>query len=171
MENSIQQAADRKKAAFFSFANHPLQLKLYLLKNLPAALLSGVRVVSADESACTVSVPYKHFTRNPFRSTYFACLSMAAEMSTGLLAMANVHGCKPRVSILITGMEGRFHKKATTRTFFTCSDGMLIRETVASALATGKAQVVKAYSIGKNSGGEVIAEFWFTWSFKTRAVA
>jgi hypothetical protein len=26
-------------------------------------------------------------SQNPFRSTYFACLSMAAEMSTGALAL------------------------------------------------------------------------------------
>lgn len=169
MEKSNQPAADQTRAAFFLFANHPLQMKFYLLKNLPAALFSGVRVVRATEAACTVSVPYKHFTRNPFRSTYFACLSMAAEMSTGLLAMANVYGRKSRVSMLITGMEARFHKKATTHTFFTCSDGPLIREAVAIAAATGKVQEVKAYTIGKNSGGEVMAEFWFTWSFKARA--
>lgn len=170
MEESIQPAADQNKAAFFSFANHPLQLKWYLLKNLPAALFSGIRVVRATESACTVSVPYKHFTRNPFRSTYFACLSMAAEMSTGLLAMANIYGRKPRVSMLITGMEARFHKKATAPTFFTCSDGMVIREAIVHAATTGEAQEVKAYCVGKNREGDVIAEFWFTWSFKARAV-
>jgi hypothetical protein len=168
MENEPQNAAAHPTTAFFSFANHPLKLRLYLLKNLPAAFFSGVKVVTANEAVCTVSVPYKRFTQNPFRSTYFACLSMAAELSTGLLAMAAVRGRKPSVSMLITGMEARFHKKAKDLTFFTCSDGAMISEAVSTALATGKGQEIKMHSTGKNSAGEVVAEFWFTWSFKRR---
>ncbi|HEU4903279.1 MAG TPA: DUF4442 domain-containing protein [Flavisolibacter sp.] len=168
MENEPQNAAEHPTAAFFSFANHPLKLRLYLLKKLPSAFFSGVKVVTANEAACTVSVPYKRFTQNPFHSTYFACLGMAAELSTGLLAMAAIQGRRPSVSMLITGMEARFHKKATGLTFFTCSDGELISEAVSAALTTGKGQEIKVYSSGKNNAGEIVAEFWFTWSFKRR---
>ncbi len=168
MEKQLPPAASHNRAAFFSRINHPLRLKLYLLRNLPAAFFSGLKVVQADDNACTVSVPYKGFTKNPFRSTYFACLSMAAELSTGILAMANVFGRKPAVSMLITGMEGRFYKKAKDLTFFTCSDGALIGKAVDDAIATGKGQEVKAGSVGKNGAGEVVAEFWFTWSFKAK---
>lgn len=168
MEKAVQNAAHHNTAAFFSFVRHPLKFKLYLLKNLPAALFSGVKVVQATDQICTVSVPYKHFTRNPFRSTYFACLSMAAEMSTGLLAMANIYGRKPAVSMLITEMEGQFHKKAKDLTFFTCSEGEQIRQVIVAAISTGQSQEMKAHSIGKNRRGETIAEFWFTWSFKAK---
>lgn len=168
MDQKRQNAATHHMAAFFAFANHPFKLRLYLLKNLPAAFFSGVRVVSANEEACTVSVPYKRFTQNPFRSTYFACLSMAAELSTGLLAMAHLHGRTPSVSMLITGMEARFYKKAKGLSFFTCAGGAMIREAIAAAISTGDGREIKAYSIGKNSAGEVVAEFWFTWSFKRR---
>lgn len=168
MEKIVSNAASHNTTAFFSFVNHPLKFKLYLFQNLPAALLSGVRVVQASDESCTVSVPYKHFTRNPFRSTYFACLSMAAELSTGLLVMANVYGRKPTVSMLITGMEGNFLKKAKDLTVFTCSNGEEIKNAVDTAIYTRQSQTVKANSIGKNRDGEVIAEFWFTWSFKTK---
>lgn len=166
MENEQQNAATHPTAAFFSFANHPFKLRLYLLKNLPSAFFSGVKVVAANEAACTVSVPYSSFTQNPFRSTYFACLSMAAELSTGLLAMAAIQGRS--VSMLITAMEARFHKKATGLTFFTCAGGAMISEAVSAAVATGEGQEIKVHSAGKNSAGEVVAEFWFTWSFKRR---
>lgn len=168
MEVEKQYAATDTAAAFFSFANHPLKLRLYLLLKLPAAFFSGVKVMAANEAACTVSVPYKRFTQNPFHSTYFACLSMAAELSTGLLAMAAIQGRRPSVSMLITGMEARFHKKATGLTFFTCIDGVMISEAVSAAVATGEGQEIKVRSTGTNSAGEVVAEFWFTWSFKRR---
>jgi hypothetical protein len=168
MENKHQNAATHNTAAFFSFANHPLKLRLYLLKNLPAAFFSGVKVVTATEEACTVSVPYRRFTQNPFRSTYFACLSMAAELSTGLLAMANIYGRRPSVSMLITGMEARFHKKAKGPSFFTCTNGALIRDAIDTTVRSGEGLEIKVYSVGKNNVGEVVAEFWFSWSFKRK---
>lgn len=168
MENGFQNAAEHNTAAFFSLLNHPLKLKLYLLKNVPAAYFSGVKIISANHAACTVSIPFKWFTKNPFHSTYFACLSMAAELSTGVLAMANVYKRKPAVSLLVTGLEAKFHKKAIALSVFTCSDGSTFSKAVETTIATGESQEVIAHSIGVNESGEVIAEFWITWSFKAR---
>lgn len=155
-------------AAFFDVVRSPVQFRLYLLKTLPAALFSGVRVEHASAVSCSISVPYKWFTRNPFRSTYFACLSMAAEMSTGLLAMAHVRERKPSVAMLVTAVEGTFHKKAVGRTVFTCHDGDALSEVIDTALATGAPQSFKAKSEGYNEQNELVAVFWITWSFKVR---
>ena len=54
---------------------------------------------------CITSVPYKWLTQNPFRSTYFASLAMAAEMSTGILALSNVYKRNPPFSMLVIKME------------------------------------------------------------------
>ncbi len=139
-----------------------------MLANLPAAFFSGLKVLAASEQSCTVSVPYKTFTKNPFRSTYFACLGMAAELSTGLLAMAPIYRRKPAVSMLITGMEASFQKKATGLTVFTCNDGEVIRAAIEEAIALGQPRKVRAQSVGRNQQNEVVAEFWFTWSFRRR---
>src|SRR5215204_1043055 len=96
------------KNAFFLLANNPFKFKLFLLSKLPAAFIAGIRIEQCKEEACSVSVKYKWFTQNPFRSTYFACLSMAAEMSTGALAMANVYKRQPSASMLITDVESKF---------------------------------------------------------------
>jgi len=154
--------------SFFDLTRSPLKLRLYLLANLPAAFFSGLRITSADAGQCIVTVPYRWSTRNPFRSTYFACLSMAAEMSTGILAMACVYKSNPRVSMLVTGLEAGFTKKATGSTSFHCIDGKAIRETVELAKTTGEAQTIRARSIGTNAQGETVAEFFITWSFKVR---
>jgi hypothetical protein len=153
---------------FFKLVSNPLKFRLFMLKNLPAALFSGLKLVEANSERCSVSVPYKWFTKNPFRSTYFACLSMAAEMSTGILAMAVVNSNVRPVSSLVVSVEGRFHKKATGITVFTCNDGGQVRNAVSKADSTGEGQVVRMYAAGHNNGNELIAEFWITWSFKLK---
>jgi len=168
MENEIQNAARHDTAAFFSLINNPFKLNLFLLKSLPAGYFSGLKVKAANSRSCSVSVPFKWFTKNPFRSTYFACLSMAAELSTGVLAMAHVHRRKPSISMLVTGIEGKFHKKATGITLFTCNDGDRFSEVIQTAIETGQSQELKAHSVGVNAADEVVAEFWITWSFKAK---
>lgn len=155
-------------SSFFRAIRHPLKSRFFLLTNLPSALFSGLRVIEADIDQCAVTVPYKWFTRNPFRSTYFACLSMAAEMSTGVLAMAGIYRSDPPVSMLVTRTEANYTKKATGRTTFRCSDGAAIRETIDKARSTGDPQTIKARSIGTNPSGEQVAEFFITWSFKVK---
>src|SRR5687768_9353606 len=114
---------------FIRRLQHPVKFRLYLLYKLPAAFFSGVRIREIDEQHCVVTVPYKWFSQNPFRSTYFACLAMAAEMSTGSLAMVNVAGRK--VSMLVVKFEAAYFKKATSRTRFLCNDGPLLASTIA----------------------------------------
>ena len=168
MEETKQKATAEQQAAFFSLISHPLKFRLYLLKNLPAAYFCGLRIVNADAKSCTVSVPFGWFTQNPFRSTYFACLSMAAEMSTGLLAMAHVYKRMPAVSMLVTGLEAKFYKKATGYTLFQCNDGEAVLEAISLAVSSGTAQTLQTHSTGKNKDGDVMAEFWVTWSFKAK---
>src|SRR4029078_12882310 len=146
----------------------PLKFRMFLLSKLPSAYLSGVRVKSLDENKCEVSVPFKWLSQNPFRSTYFACLSMAAEMSTGSLAMAHLYKSTPPVSMLVVRVDSEYFKKATGRTSFVCDDGLLFEKAIEETIATGEARIVKAKSIGTNKDGEVVAEFYITWSFKAK---
>lgn len=157
-------------SSFFNAIRHPLRSRLFLLANLPSAYFAGLRVTEADADRCAVTVPYKWFTRNPFRSTYFACLSMAAEMSTGVLAMAQVYKTQPPVSMLVIRTEAEYFKKATGHTRFVCSDGPAIRDAIYKAQTTGEAQTIRACSVGSNPAGEKVAEFFITWSFKVKTV-
>jgi Domain of unknown function (DUF4442) len=155
-------------APFFRLIRPPIKFRLYLLTKVPAAFFAGLRVAEADVDHCVVTIPYRWSTQNPFRSIYFACLGMAAEMSTGILAMANVYKSNPPVSMLVIGMEAGFTKKATGLTRFTCNDGAAIRAAVERAKATGEAQIVKAKTVGLSKNGELVAEFSLTWSFKVK---
>lgn len=154
---------------FFKLANDPFKFRMYLLTRLPAAFFSGVKVREINEERCVTSVPYKWLTQNPFRSTYFASLAMAAEMSTGTIALSNVYERKPTVSMLVTKMEATYFKKARGTIFFTCEQGKEIASIIDEAVKTGEGKSVIAKSTGKNKSGETVAEFLFTWSFKTRS--
>ncbi|MDZ4795597.1 MAG: DUF4442 domain-containing protein [Bacteroidota bacterium] len=154
--------------AFIKILTHPIKFRMFLFSKLPAAYFAGVKVREADERRCKVSVPYKWMSQNPFRSTYFACLSMAAEMSTGALAMAHIYKIDPPVSMLVIKVESEYFKKATGRTNFVCSDGELFSKAIEETVATGEARIVKAKSIGRNKEGDVVAEFYITWSFKAK---
>lgn len=153
---------------FIQLVRNSFKFRVFLLSKLPAGFFTGLKVEEITSLNCVVSVPYNWFNKNPFRSTYFASLAMAAELSTGALAMANVYGKKPSVSMLVTGLQAQYFKKATGKTFFTCSDGQKFIDAVNTAIASGAPQMVTAESIGVNDAGEVIAKFSFNWSFKAK---
>ena len=154
--------------SFAKLVKHPVKFRLFLFFKLPAAFFSGVRVRDINEQKCIVSVPFKWLTQNPFRSTYFASLSMAAEMSTGALGLANIYKRKPPVSMLVVKTEAEYFKKAADKTIFTCEDGALIKQMIEESVATGEARTVTAKSVGRNFAGELVAEFKITWSFKAK---
>ena len=156
--------------SFFKLVNHPFKFNLFLFYKLPAAFFSGVRVRDLAEEKCVTSVPFKWLTQNPFRSTYFASLAMAAEMSTGVIALSNVHKRKPSISMLVTKMEATYFKKTTGTVFFTCEQGKEITSIIDEAVATGEGKTIIAKSTGKNKSGEIVAEFLFTWSFKSKSI-
>jgi hypothetical protein len=153
---------------FIKLMTHPVKFRMFLLSKLPSAYFTGVRVNEASEKKCVVSVPYKWFSKNPFRSTYFASLAMAAEMSTGALSMSHLYKRQPTVSMLLVKLEAEYFKKATGKSFFTCEDGEMIKEAIDQTVRSSEPRSVRAKSTGRNAEGEIIAEFFITWSFKAR---
>jgi len=155
---------------FIQLIKHPLKFRFFLFYKLPSAYLSGLKVTEIDEERAVVTIPYKWFSKNPFNSTYFACLAMAAEMSTGLLAMMHIYKRKPAISMLITKMEANYFKKAIGETIFSCEEGRKIQDKIEEAIASGESQSISINATGKNKKEELIAGFVFTWSFKVKPV-
>jgi len=147
---------------------NPFLMRGFFLAKLPLALMAGLRLRELNEERCVATVPYGWRSTNPFRSTYFAALSMAAELSTGALAMAAVESAPRPVAMLITGLTASFEKKATGLTTFTCTAGPSLFEAVARTIATGEPVAVEAPTVGTSPDGVVVARFTFTWSFKVR---
>lgn len=154
---------------FIRLMKHPVKFRVFLFVKLPAAFFSGVRLREIDEDRAVVTVPYKWFSQNPFKSTYFACLAMAAEMSTGTLSMTHLHKRIPAVSMLVVKLEAVYFKKATGLTIFTCNDGQALKNAIEQAVAAQEGQIFRATSSGVNAAGEKIADFFITWSFKAKS--
>ena len=146
----------------------PFKMRLYMLKHLPMGALAGLKVVEIDKRHAVVTVPYKPLNKNPFRSMYFAVLSMAAELSSGILAMALVADSSVPVSMLVFNMQASFTKKARTLTRFECNDGERIAEAINQSIETGEGKTVEVSTTGYDTSGDVVATFQFTWTFKPK---
>ncbi len=147
---------------------NPVAFRWFLFTQLPSAFFARLRIAALDDAKAVISVKLSWFTKNPFRSVYFAILAMAAELSTGLAGFGAIYRRSPAVSMLVTGTEGKFYKKATGKILFTCSEVTAVHAAVEEAVATGNPVTIVCHSVGTNSEGVVVAAFWFTWSFKAK---
>jgi len=168
-QNTKKINMNENTSSFIRLLTSPLKFRLFLFAKLPSAFFAGVRVKYMDERRCEATVPFKWFSQNPFRSTYFACLAMAGELSTGALGMAHVYKRKPSVSMLVLKVEANYFKKAVGRTGFVCEDGDKFKNAIEDAIGTGEARTVEARTVGKNKDGEVVCEMLVTWSFKAKS--
>jgi hypothetical protein len=153
---------------FKQIISNPIKFGFFLITKLPAAFFVGLKLKSIDENNCVITVKHSWFSKNPFKSVYFAAEAMAAEMSTGLLAFGQVYNRTPKVSMLVVKMDAQFIKKGTGILYFTCSDGAAIEKAIDDAIRTNEGQTIVSKSIGTNEKGETVAEFNFTWSFKAK---
>jgi hypothetical protein len=153
---------------FSALISNPILFRFFLFQKLPAAFFSGLRMVNFDATTCTVKVKYSWFSKNPFKSIYFAVEAMAAEMCSGMLAFAKVYKRNPKISMLVVKMEVHFIKKATGTVLFTCEDGEAIQAAINESIATGEGKSIVCMSKAKNSENETVAEFLITWSFKAK---
>ncbi len=153
-----------------TLATNTLRMKLFMLRHLPLGFFVGLKVVKLDHNQAQITVPYKYLNKNPFQSIYFAVLSMAAELSTGIIAIASVYDASVPVSMLVYDMNAQFTKKATGRITFTCVEGKAIAEAVTSSVSENAGKTVTVKSIGQDETGTQVAEFNFTWTFKPKSI-
>jgi len=145
------------------------KFRFLLFKILPMGFLSGMTIKKLSATTCHVNVPYKWINKNPFKSTFWAVLGMAAEMSSGALVLLYTYKQQPSISMLVSKTEAQFLKKATGKTTFICNDGELVKNAVISTIKTGEGVEFTTHMTGYNSLNEEIAKFKFTWSIKKRS--
>lgn len=146
---------------------NPVLFRGWLLAKLPAALFTGVLVRELTSERCVTTVPYGWRSQNPFKSTYFAALAMAAELSTGALVLYGT--ADTPCSTLIVGMTATFGKKATGTTTFVCTGGDIVAQAVREAVATGEPRAFTLETVGTLADGAEVSRFTFAWSVKPRS--
>jgi hypothetical protein len=155
-----------KQQKFSKQLSNGFIFKIFTLAKLPLGFLSGMKIKQLTPNTCITTVPYGWMTRNPFGSTYFAALSMAAELSNGALALMAVEGTD--VAVIIVNFEAQFIKMAKNLTTFTCNDGHKLFAAVEEATRTGQPTTATVETVGISEDGITVATFKLTWSFKAR---
>jgi len=158
-----------KQEKFRASFSSSLKQRLFYFKNLPMALISGIKLIRLDEEKSIAEAPYRWRNKNPFKSMYFAVLSMAAELSTGAPALLALKGTDADIVLIIVDLKAEFVKKATTKIIFTCEDYKLFSQALSQLKQVGDIVEVTAKTIGRNTNEEEVARFDFTWSFKLRS--
>lgn len=142
--------------------------KLGMLKVLPMGTVAGLKITELDDEQCKVTVPYKYINKNPFNTTYWAVLGMAAEMASGAMVQMYTHKIDPSVSMFVTGCDGKFLKRAVGLTTFVCKDGKAIAAAIQKAIDTAEPQTIQSNVKGYDKEGQLLVDFNFEWSLKAR---
>jgi acyl-coenzyme A thioesterase PaaI-like protein len=154
---------------FRKVLHSPWKFSFFTLTRLPMAWIAGIRLSEFDDEKSVATIRYKYWTKNPFRSIYFACLAMTAELSTGVLVMNEIVKSGRSVSMLVVNMNSSFHKKAVGKIHFTCSDGIAVANAIEESVSTGESVQIKMTSEGVDQQGDIVATFEFVWSVKKRS--
>ena len=147
---------------------NPFFFKLFLFLKLPMAFLAGLKLKELSDAHAVVKMKYNYLNKNPFGSIYFACLSMAGELASGMLAASIAYKSNPELSMLVVGVKINFTKKAVGTILFECNKGKEILETIQKSIITGKGQTIDVLTVAKNKHGDIVAEFIIKWSFKVK---
>lgn len=146
----------------------PLKQRLYFARNLPMGLISGIRLVELDEQHSVSQVKFHWWNKNPFRSIYFAVLSMAAELSTAAHAILAITGTDADIAMIIVDVRAEFVKKAQSKITFTCQDYTSFSAAISKLSQADDITTVTARTVGRDADGDEVATFHFTWSFRRR---
>ena len=138
-----------------------------MLFKLPAAWLTGVRILSISDAKCEVKVRFKWINQNPYRSMFWAVQGMAAELTTGMLLTKSIQESNTNISMLLVGNKSNFYKKAVGKIKFICDQGETAKELIN---LTKKNITHKAWlkAKGFDETGDMVSEFDFEWSCKKR---
>jgi len=147
---------------------NPFFFKLFLFLKLPMAFLAGLKLKELSAAHAVVAMKYKYLNKNPFGSIYFACLSMAGEIASGMLAASIAYKSNPNISMLVVEVQINFTKKAVGTILFECNQGKEILATIQKSIITGDGQTIEALTIARDEEGDVVAEFFIKWSFKVK---
>lgn len=100
---------------------------------------------------------------------YFASQSMAAELSTALPILYALEGSDENFAYIIVENQAKYKQKAKSKLTFTCELGNELAFKLNQAIQTRQPQTYRAYSVAHDSKGEMVSEFWFTWSFVVKS--
>ena len=93
---------------------------------------------------------------------------MAGELASGILAASFIYKYRPRVSMLVVGINIEFSKKAVGVINFTCNQGKEIQDCISKSIITKEGQCINIITTATDQEGDIVAIFNIRWSFKSK---
>lgn len=161
----------------FSFLNNPkalmatLYLRYFGLRKIPLLFFVRPTVIVLELERAVFKIPLQRRTKNHLGSMYFAVLAAGADLACGFLAMAAIRAAKEPVSLIFKSVQAEFLKRAEGDVYFSCEEGILIRDLVQKAIETGERvelAVPVIATVPKKFGDEPVARFVLTLSLKKK---
>jgi hypothetical protein len=140
------------------------KLRLWMLRKLPMGLLSGMYITALDASHCTVLLKDRWWIHNPFRSVFWAVMSMAAELSTGALLVTQAQPAG--IQFILVGFEAKFLKKAKGKSFYFCHTGEEVARAISNTLNTTAPTIITLPVLAQDTSGALLAEFKCYWQLR-----
>lgn len=159
------------RSSFLNRFNRPFVFRWFLILKLPIAWMSGLKIRELSEARARVSMRYGFWNKNPFNSMYFACQAMAAEMSTGILALGHTDNQSVKISLLVKELNSTYKKKAVGAIEFICEDGLAVKDAVERASKNDEPILCKMISHGYDEKGDCVSSFEILWTFKRKSKA
>ena len=149
-----------------------LLVRAFAFTKIPLLFFSGVAVESISDETCVISLPFQRRNKNHLNSLYFGALCIGADAAGGLIATRLLEKVKKgKGSLIFKDFQAKFLKRAEGKTYFTCHDGLKIKEAVQKAeesLERVELPVHIVATVPSLSGNEPVAEFTLTLSLKVR---
>jgi acyl-coenzyme A thioesterase PaaI-like protein len=124
------------------------------------------------DDQCVLALPFTKLNKNHLGSMYFGALCIGAEATGGVIAMRLLQQLKDgKGSLIFKDFKANFLKRAEGETFFTCKQGLEIREAVERAAKTLERVELPVHitaTVPKKLGDEPVATFTLTLSLKVK---
>ena len=146
-------------------------LRAFGFLKVPMLFFISPSVVEVKDERCVVKVPLNRRTKNHLKSMYFGVLAAGADCAGGLIAMRLIQDEGNKVNLIFKDFHAEFLKRAEGDVFFTCEDGLAIRELVQKASQSGERESMPVNIIAtvpSKLGEEPVAKFILTLSLKRK---
>lgn len=138
---------------------------------LKVPLIGYVRpkVITLDEEKAVIKVRLNWRTRNHLGSMYFGAMATAADVCSGLAAMKQIVLSGKNIHLSFKDFQGDFLKRAEGTTYFTCDQGLEIKNFVSEVIKSKERMnmpIKVVATVPEQFGDEPVATFTLTLSLK-----
>ncbi len=149
-----------------------LLLRLFGLTKIPMMLYVRPSVVEFSSEKTVIKIPLRRKTQNHLKSMYFGALAIGADSAGGFAAMNFIRNSPEKISLVFKDFNAEFLKRAEGDVYFSCDQGLAIKELVDTAAKSDERQEMIlniTATTPDRTGDEPVAKFTLTLSLKKRS--